>query len=309
MAAMSLLLGTLCVSSTIAQPPGDPQDGPPPGGGFPGGPRGRRPGPPPMGGPRRNTVADTPVGALEVGLKLSGDQKTKIARIQRQYRRQQRQSMPRPGDPFQAPDPQAMQDAMRRRQALNTQAIQSIEAVLTAPQKQALPNFLKELDNYRMLGIPPEVLGDLQITADQKKSLFSIADSAKAAMRKSQEDALQDGDPASHQQNMQRIMQHNHRQAMAVLTEDQQGTIEDFMDAHMGFPPNGGGGPPFGRGGPGNGNGPRFGPGGPPDGNQPGGPPDGNGPPFGPGGPPDGSGPGVPPDGNGTPPPTPPDGA
>lgn len=252
-----LLLGTLCVSSTMAQPPGGPPDGPPPGGGFPGGPPGRRPGPPPIGPPRHATVVDVPVAVLDAGLQLSADQKTKISQIQRELRKQRRDLMPKPDEQTGAPPTQqAMQAAMRKQKTLNDQVTQQITTILTTAQQQALPAFLKELDAYHMLGIPPDVLGELKLTADQKKSLLAIADAAKQAIKQNQDAALQNSNYGSYQKTMQDLRRKTHDQAMTVLTADQQTVVEDFVQAHPGPPPPGG---------PGDGNGPP--PPGPPDNN------------------------------------------
>jgi len=304
MAGISLTLMALFASAAFsnanAQGPGDgpPGGGPPRGGPGQGRPGFGGPGRPGFGGPRTISVVDVPVTLLASELKLSTAQTAKIAQIQKDARQQRRDSMPRfggPGsDPANRPDPATMMAKMR---SMDKATTSSIEAVLTAGQKKALPALIKQMDTMRKAGIPAEVYSDLKLTADQKQQMTAIAAAAPADQ------------PGTGREGMRQTRE----KLMAVLTSDQHATLDAYMKAHprRGFGgrrgPGGPGGPDGfgrpggsggGRGGPGDG---PDGAGGPPPPDGAGGPPppDDNGPP-----PPDDNGP-PPPDDNGPPPPEP----
>ena len=182
--------------------------------------------------------------------------------------------MPRPDEQSGTPPTrEAMQAAMTKMHTLDEQATQQIEELLTAPQKQALPAFLKQIDGYQMVGIPPEVLSDLKLTADQNRSILSVADAAKQMIKQNQDAAQNSNDFDGYQNAMRQLRRQVHEKAMAILTSDQREIVENFVESHPRPQPGDGGPPPPG---------PRGGNRPPP----PGGSEDGNGPPPPDGGPP-----------------------
>lgn len=244
-AAALLITGTLF--STVAYAQG-PDGGPPPPGP---GPR-RGPGRPPRREPRPASVADTPVSALEAGLKLNEDQVTRIIDIQKELRQSRRDLMPNPGErPSQPPDPDTMREKMQanreKMRGLEQNAVRKIEETLTSEQKQALPTFLKEIDSLRVVGIPAEVYGELKLTSDQKKKLTDIARTAQKERRAKQDEERPGGMDARY------AREQTHEKAMKVLTKTQRIVVEEFVEAHPrpeprdGFEsPPGGFGPPRG---------------------------------------------------------------
>jgi Spy/CpxP family protein refolding chaperone len=232
-----------------------------------------------------------PIAALEAGLKLTDDQKTKIAKIQKDVQQSRRSMMPRPDqDGGGPPDPEQMRAAMDKMRSKEDQAKSSIEAVLTDEQKQALPGLLKEIDALREAGIPAEVYGDLKLTGSQKKQLVALAKKSQDAMRAKMDSLQPGGDFESVRSAMDQSRRQAHSRAMALLTAEQRDLVQKYQQAHPrpdrgpGGPggPEGFGPPPGGPDGPDGGPG---GPGGPPQGGPPqGGPGDDGNPPPPPGG-------------------------
>jgi hypothetical protein len=247
------------------------------------------------------TLVNAPLDALDAALKLTDDQREKIAKIRQEIRQQRRNRMPRPeGQPGFQPDPEQMRAMMERMRAEEEKASKRIEEVLNAEQKQAVSGVMKELDSLRFLGIPPELYGTLKLSGDQKKKLLDIASKTQQELQRREMAARESGDFEA-MREAPRLHQQAREKAMAVLTAAQREQVEEFrqnspMPGGPGFGP---GGPGFGPGGPG------LGPGGPGEPGGPGGPGrPGNrrGGPGGPGGPPPGpGGPGGPPPGPGGP--------
>ena len=201
--------------------------------------------PPPFPGPRPLTLARVPLSALAAGLGLRGDQQDKIARL-RQQARPKLEAAPAP--------PPASDQPMTR----------GILAVLTGPQKQALPGLLQTCRALRAAGIPLLLYADLKLTPAQRKQIAALAPS----------DVPDVGETARRPARAK---------VMGLLTSTQKELVEEARFPGGGpppFPPGGGRPPRPGRGGPG------------PDGRM-GGPPPG-GPDGRMGGPPPG---GPPPDG------------
>jgi Spy/CpxP family protein refolding chaperone len=265
----ALVLGSIgfAVAACAQNPP------PPRGPGGPGGPGGRPGGP--FGGPMgfRPSALDAPIPALTAGLKLTEDQKTKIAAIQDKFHSDRRDMFsgfgpppggPPPGDagggpPPGPPDFSKMQAMFQKMQTLQTQNDDKIKALLTTTQKEGLPALLKLIQTLRETQIPAEVLGDLKLTVEQKTKLESIATKGREAMQK----MFQGGPPQGGFEEIRETMQKNRsetrRLAMAVLTGPQQEIVLDYREKHpereggfggFGFGPGGPGGPPPGPGGP-----------------------------------------------------------
>jgi hypothetical protein len=271
-AALTLLALSSVSIVAHAQQPG----GPPPGG---------------FGGPGGGRIqpATAPADALASELNLTATQVDKIKAIQAAYRKDRDSLMPpRDNQGGGPPNREAMQSIMEKLQALDKATSDKIVAVLTDDQKAALPRVIQMLDAFQSAGVPPQVIGDLKLTDDQKKQALRINKEMQQAMQQ----AMQDQD----RQAMMDARKKAHDEILALLTDDQKAILDKFVKDHPRRGPGGPGGP-GGRGPGGRGPG---GPGGPPpgDGNGPPPPPDGNGPP-----PPDGSGPPPPPDGDGPPPP------
>lgn len=260
-------------SIALAQPPGGGGGRGGGGGGFGGG-RGQGR----MFGQRQMNVMSVPIEALQAGLKLTGDQKTKITKIQEESR-------PRfgggggggggrgpggggggrgPGGPPGGPpgggggrgpggppgggggfDFQAMQARMDA-------GAKKIEALLTPAQKKALPALVKDVGALRTVGIPAQLYGDLQLTGDQKTKIGTLAKQTQDTMQKQFQSAGAGGgggDFRAMMTTMQKMREDTNKKALAYLNAGQKAKVDKYMKANpqRGF---GGGG---GRGGGGGG--------------------------------------------------------
>ncbi len=251
-AALTALIGVMLGTAALAQfggppPPGGPRFGGPrggsPGGGGPG--RGMR-------GPRASTAATAPLPALTAGLRLTAEQQAKIARIQSTFSGQRRSMMPPPPPPGgPPPDFRAMGAAFDRMRAMEQSADASVQAVLTAQQRAALPGLLRTLDDLRTAGIPPATYGALHLTTAQTARITGMAQALQQATRQAMAAPPAGGDPRS---AMRAGRDRLAAQAAAVLTPTQRAIVDKYKAAHprpaFGEPggPRGGGfgGPPGG---------------------------------------------------------------
>jgi hypothetical protein len=230
---------------------------------------------PPFGPPPPASVANLPVSLLDAELTLTADQKQTIRRVQDRFHRQMWDQMPRPGrPPGGPPDPETMRATRDKIRGLEQKAKGDIEAVLDSDQKKALPRVLKEANAMREAGIPLEIYGKLQLTTDQKHKIVAIVQEVSKAEPKDPDMAREGsrfgGRGGAFRDSRRKI----HDKVVAVLTESQKETLEDFRRTHP-FPgPGPGFGPP--PGGP-RGFGPPGGPAGfgPPPGQDTPPPPDG----------------------------------
>jgi Spy/CpxP family protein refolding chaperone len=231
-AVLTLLVG----APALAQPP--PGGGP--GFGFGGGQFG--------GG---GSVSSAPIAALEVGLKLTAEQKTKIIDIQKQTttdRNKMMQELRNGGQPDQA----AFQAFMQKMQTMNKEADKKITDLLTPEQKKLLPAVLKDIQTLSAVGIPAPTMGDLKLTDDQKKKIADIAAASQKTMQEKMQEARQSGDFQAIREIMMTNRKETHDKALAVLTEDQKKIVAKYEKEHpqqpgRGFGPGGGpppGGPP-----------------------------------------------------------------
>ncbi len=236
----ALLIGTVSGSIALCQPPG--------GFGGPGGPGG--PGRRPMGG-RQLSPNQAPLSALTAGLQLTDAQKTQIQSIQNGLKQLRESIMPRPGQGNEPPpDRETMRANMERLRAAEQKANREITALLTATQKSKLPALLKQLEGIGALGIPLQVYDELELTAAQKTQLNAIAKRMRDTMPRPGEGGERgQGNPPPPREEMERNRQQFHEEAMAVLTDAQKTTVQEFIEAHP-RPPFGGG-RPGGHGGPG----------------------------------------------------------
>lgn len=276
-AAVGAALSFASLNGTaLAQPPGGPggfgggpgQGGPPPGG--PGGP-GRPGGPMGMMGPV--TALQLPMPVLEKALQLTEDQKSQIDQIKQdtnKARRDLQPPQPDPGSP--PPDPEEMRAAFDKIRALDQEANKKIEAVLSDDQKKTLSNLLMQLNDFRIVGLPGEIAPELKLTSDQVQKIHDIAMKTQKAMQQIfQGGPPQGGDPGAMRDKMNSLHKKAHDSALAVLTDTQRQTVEQFEKTHPRPGPGRFGGP-GGPGGPGRPGGPGGPPPGGPDGPPPGGP-------------------------------------
>jgi hypothetical protein len=264
MAMVAIALGCAALSgAALAQQEEGPGGPPPPGG--PGGPPGR-PGPGRPGGPMGMmgplTVLQVPPPVLDRALQLTDDQKEKIRQIHQEFDQARRNLMPPPPEPGSPPpDPATMRTAMEKMRALDREASQHIEALLSSDQKKALAKLLRSLNDFRTVGIPQEVVPQLKLTEDQMQKIDAIAQKAEKAIQQILQQAQQGGGPRAVREKIMPIQREAHEAAMALLTDSQHAQLDAFIKSHP-RPGGPGGPPPFG------------GPGGPPPPGGPGGPPD-----------------------------------
>ena len=255
--AMTLLFGA---NAAQAQGPGGF-------GGGPGGPMGRMPGMQPA------NVLTTPIEALQVGLTLSADQKTKIVALQEASRKLQeslRPQFPQGGERPSQEEMQALFTKMREGRAKmdeeNAKAEKEIMALLTTEQKAALPAFLKEVENWNALGLPLPLYATLKLSDDQKTKINELGRQTRGSLQTRISNAqAAGGDPRTMRDSIQKLMESAHTKALAFLTEEQKAMVEKWDKDHP-RPQRG----PGGRGGFGGPGGFGGGPGGPPPAGAPG---------------------------------------
>jgi hypothetical protein len=173
-----------------------------------------------------------PISVLDSYLKLTADQKTKITAIQTQYKTDAKAFTPAPPDPAVQVDPQARRDMNQKRQEATTKADTDLKAVLTEDQTKMLVDMNRELQGYRSVGIPPEVLDELKLTSDQKTKITTIsADSQKETRAKMQE-AQNGGDRQALMQAVQEMNKASREKALAVLDLSQKNKLEAYVKAH-----------------------------------------------------------------------------
>lgn len=238
--------GGACASVTLAQPPGGPEGGP----GGPGGPgRGPRGGP---GGPMAKPVTpvDVPLPALKKALNLNADQRARIEDIVEKFRQDRDELMPRPEPGSPRPDPAQMRQVMEQVRALEQAANREIEGVLNAQQKPMLGRLLKDVNDFRTVGIPMEVVEKLKLSQQQRQQIGVIAGNAQQAIKQVMDQNQQNGDPRQGQRKVGDILHKAHEAMLALLTDAQKEILEQF---HPDGPPHGGPGGPDGPGGPGGG--------------------------------------------------------
>lgn len=123
----------------------------------------------------RLAVAQVPVAVLQEVCKLTPEQVTKIREIQEKLEAELRELRRQPGA---QPDETA---AQKRREATQ-RASREITDLLTPEQRQALRQAAAELESYRSLNLPLEILPELGLTAEQKAKLREIATGIREKM-------------------------------------------------------------------------------------------------------------------------------
>jgi len=269
-AAAALALVVAATTSSVAQR------------GAPQGPGAPRMGPGGMGGGRvprmrmrmRMTAAMVPVETLASELKLSKDQKDRIAKIQEAQRAAMRKALetmgggmrmggppggPRAGGPTAPRGPggatpgapgrarpggpagtmpggpgAGMFGAIREQME---KADGEIQAVLTADQKKKLPGVLQSLGYLRWAGIPMQVLPKLKLSSSQRNRIEAAAKKAVDSAR-----ALPDDQRRAKVREMRDQLE---KQTRSILTAEQRKTLDAEAARVRGFlgGPGGPGGP------------------------------------------------------------------
>lgn len=195
-------------------------------------------------------------------LGLTADEQTKVDEIRKKVRQETRSLMPRPQEGQEPPSQADMEANHEKAKKLIDAAEQDALAALSSDHKDLVVKTVKHMKTLQAAHLPAGAVLDLNLTDDQYAKLDALA-------------------PAKGEQVDGRAL---HEKAIAILTDDQKQTLQDFMASQRDRGGRGGpdGGGPGGPGGPGGG-----GMGGPGDGGPGGPPPDGgNGPDNGGGNPP-----------------------
>jgi hypothetical protein len=170
-------------------------------------------------------------------LNLSDSQVSRISAIQQQLQEQRRNMMPAPGQrPDGPPDREAMEANRENMHSLEQKAASEIEAVLTAEQRSALPELMKILNVLGRAGVFPELIGDLKLTAEQKRQLAALPAPPPPPRR-----GGEGGVPPSRDAMDQNRQQAN-EQVMRILTAEQKKIVEAFRQSRPGRRPGPGDG-------------------------------------------------------------------
>lgn len=185
------------------------------------------------------SISTIPADALAGPLKLTAEQKTKIAAIQEKSAKD-RQALMQPDANGQRPN---FQEIGPKIQELNQQTTKDIDAVLTDDQKKMVPDVVKDFQTLQGVGIPAGVVGDLKLTADQKTKLAEVSKSMQTERQAKLQEAQ--GDRTKLREIQQELQKTQSDKVNAVLTDTQKTTLEKYLKDHP-QPRFGGGG--FGGG-------------------------------------------------------------
>ncbi|HXG24229.1 MAG TPA: hypothetical protein VNJ09_06710 [Chthonomonadales bacterium] len=163
------------------------------------------------------SLAQIPLSALNAAVGLTAEQKTKIEAIHTKLRSEQKNLLPTPGTPR---EPGAMRETLQKLAALNRQASQEIEMVLTPEQKEKLPELRRKLALVRAAGIPLQVYDELKLTDDQVKQIVDIGEAAQKKMR----EILTGGERG----RLLEIRQEAREKTLAVLTAEQKQVLQKY---------------------------------------------------------------------------------
>jgi hypothetical protein len=246
------LLFLLIPQVSIAQQPGGPGgfgQAPPPM--FDG--QGQRDGQRPPR-PESLSAASIPVSTLSFALKLSDDQRTKIAALQSKLDSLRKESgppdqmsnHPRPGAGFgggpgmggqqgqgfgQPPMPNGEGGGGPRgggdiADDMDSFVSDKIVALLNSSQQQSLTKLIHTLRDLRLVGISPETYSDLNLTDSQISKIADLANSHREAIFKAidSDQSLQDV-----QQQLQSLHRKLHTDTMAILTDDQAAIVKSHQ--------------------------------------------------------------------------------
>ena len=181
------------------------------------------------------TLSSLSVDSLDTGLTLTADQKTKIKAILAQKDTDTKALPALPAfTPGQQPDPadqQARQDGMQKRREISTKADTDIQALLTDEQKTKWTAYQRDLGAMQQAGIPAGVLGDLKLTADQKKKIMAQAQASQQEMQDKQQAARQSGQRMS-MQDMLAMRKDAQDKVAEILNPTQRATLEKYNRDH-----------------------------------------------------------------------------
>lgn len=197
-----------------------------------------------------------PLNVLASTLDLTGTQRDKLGRIQSDLREQRRALMPPPPRPMDGPPPdrEAMRARFEKMRALDRAANQKLASLLTAEQKKRVPGLLQDVRLFAEAGLPIELIGDLNLTVEQKKQIAAAVAEVRQGLRQKLEAARQNGDREAMREIFESSRQETYDKALSFMTAEQREMTEKFVAAHPrperggpGFgPPPGGFGPPPG---------------------------------------------------------------
>lgn len=161
---------------------------------------------------RAVSLATLPANDLAPLLKLTDDQKSKVAAIQEKLATDSRPLRAQRGQP-------ANPENREKLAALNKQATTDIEAVLTQEQKDRFKALALEIRMYRAAGLPVALIPELKLTAEQKTK---IADIEKAAAPQ----------PGAQPADRRAARQKEREDILAVLTPEQKAALDKYEQAH-----------------------------------------------------------------------------
>jgi len=163
--------------------------------------------------PPQPSAVQTPLAALEAGLNLTPEQTAEIQTTQEQFKQQCDAVLTQSTQSISSSTtPAARQAGMNQVRILEQQANQAISNMMTSEQQQTLPALLQQLQAWRMAGLPAELYGDLNLTADQQQQIAALGQRGGPARNGS---ARQGRNPVSD-----------------MLTAEQQGMVQAFWQTH-----------------------------------------------------------------------------
>jgi len=163
-------------------------------------------------GGNRVSLATLPIEAIDAIVKLTPDEKTKIAAIQADYAKNSAPLRPMRGQPADPNNRMALAELTRK-------ATTDIEATMTQEQKDKLTPAMKTMGLLMTFGLPAGAYPDLKLTDDQITKLTALA----AATR---EKTMAQG------ADRRAITADARAQAEALLTADQKTALENYIKAH-----------------------------------------------------------------------------
>ena len=176
------------------------------------------------------SLATIPNDVLADNLKLTAEQKTKIAPIHEKYMTDTRALRPTPGGPQIDRETRRANNAKMR--DLTEQANKDIDAILTDDQKKLVPDLIKDLQSFQAADLPFALRSKIDLTDEQKKKIAEAETASRDATRQKMQDARQSGDMAKMRDIQTEAMKDLHEKVMAVLTDDQKKLVEEYQKAH-----------------------------------------------------------------------------
>ena len=173
-------------------------------------------------------LSDLSVSAMNQGLKLTDDQKTKIQAIL-DKRAADYKALVLPPDQQGSSD--AVQAANQKRLDIANKADSDIEAALTDDQKIALTNFKRDLQVMQQAGLPLDMVGDLNLTDDQRQKITAQARENQRTVRQKATEAQQSGTTMTSEARTA-MLKENRDKILALLTPEQRATLDKYGKEH-----------------------------------------------------------------------------